>query len=98
MDNIKFKIDFIKYNNSEVTNANIFNHIVIFGYTLIALTKKFKMKKQMEANKLYIMRNHEKYKESNRKKSKKQYDTNPEYRQKKRDRYYAKKLEKDFEL
>ena len=91
MENIKYKIDLLKLQNSHLHKAYILNHVMKFGYVMLQLKKKFKNKRQVIATKKWVENNRDKYNEIKKGISKRYYDSHEGYRETKSKNYYYKK-------
>ena len=91
MENIKYKIDLLKLQNSHLHKAYILNHVMKFGYVMLQLKKKFKNKRQVVATKKWCNTHKEQYNIIKKGMSKRYYDSHPEYRETKSKNYYYKK-------
>ena len=99
MENLRKKINLIKSNNDELTNAIIFKHVFLYDYVMTHLKKKFKNRKQMEATKRYQIKNRERYNEMKRKNNKRYYKYDDTEKQKKKEYYqYNKEVTRLFNI
>lgn len=101
MENIKYKLNLLKENHMELRKAEIYCHILLFGYILTQLKKRFKSKKQMIINERWRKNNKEKYNEIKRKAFKLRYHNDENFRDSKkkiaRDNYQY-QTKKEFKL
>lgn len=93
MEKVKYSIEQILKGNKHLHKAYILCHMMAYGYVMIQLKKKFKIKRQMIANKKWQENNKEKFNEMKRKLCDKYYNTNPNYVKQKLE-YYNKNKEK----
>lgn len=87
MENIKYKINLLKENYKYLPKGHIMCHILLLGYVMIQLKKKFKNKKQIIATKKWIANNREQYNEMKRISAKRKYNYDENYRKRKMKMY-----------
>ena len=96
MENIKYKLDLLKENHIELRKAEIYYHILIFGYVLTHLKKKFKNRKQLIINERWRINNPDKIRKIRRNAAYQKYHNDEDYREKKKASYYVRKEFKSF--